>query len=604
MASKNPHAEILTDTTTAESNDLNIISPFEGPEKLLEVWFAPSAQDVERDDDVVDEKGFRRSGLRKVKREEWEEMLAIVKCQVLSVVEGREMDAYLLSESSLFISPHRLILKTCGTTLNLLGLPRILNIAASANCDLANVYRLFYSRKSFMFPERQQGPHKEWKDEVAFLDAMFGKTGRQQERWKNAPGSAYTVGSVNRDHWLLYMTGPEDEEDEDVGLLGGSYEDLHHSADEEKKPVMEPRPPPPDFTIEILMSKLSAPARRPFLFSELSPSDSACDISDGLMEKEDEKNEDSTFAGVTPHHTRGLALSHRLGITKLFPSSRTTLDAFAFDPCGYSANALIHHEAEGSEGSEGYYTIHVTPEEGWSYASFECNICLPPSRPDAVSTIDGDDDIETEKNKMPDLHTLIQRVVKIFQPGHITLTLFVSTSPLSTCPIDAAQATFNRALTGADASAALGLGFEYRRTDKINYEFGGYDLAFASFERKGRKTTTHTDVTHPLDAADTVNPFQLGTIVINSEAPTSTGLDAQRVDAFKVSPTLQWTHSVADLTERRVVDASGWNSLIEDRVQSAAGVLSDLGFVSLAYAIREDGEGEGENSEQSLRKHW
>ncbi|KAG8999965.1 spermidine resistance protein [Tulasnella sp. JGI-2019a] len=488
MASTNPHAEILTDTATTEPNDLNIISPFEGPEKLLEIWFAPSAHDVQRDDDLMDDKGFRRGGLRRVKREEWEEMLAIVKCQVLSVVEGREMDAYLLSESSLFVSPHRLILKTCGTTLNLLGLPRILEIAASAVCNLPDVYRLFYSRKSFMFPERQQGPHKEWKDEVAFLDVLFGKTGRQQEGWKNAPGSAYTVGSVNRDHWLLYMTGPEDEgDDDDTGLLGGSYEDLvHHEEGGEKKLVTcTAPPPPPDFTIEILMSKLAAPARRPFLFTDALSSDSACDITDSLTGKE--KNAYLGFEGATPHHTRGLALSHELGISDLFPAAQTTLDAFAFEPCGYSANALIHHEGGAAgEGSEGYYTIHVTPEEGWSYASFECNISLPPSAPESTKT--GADGGEADKkDKMPDLHTLIQRVVKIFQPGHITLTLFVSTAPsMATCPIDAAQATFNRALTGADASAALGLGFEYRRTDKINYEFGGYDLAFASFERKGR----------------------------------------------------------------------------------------------------------------------
>lgn len=35
-------------------------------------------------------------GLRKVKREVWEDMLKVVKCQVLSVIEGEEVDAYLL----------------------------------------------------------------------------------------------------------------------------------------------------------------------------------------------------------------------------------------------------------------------------------------------------------------------------------------------------------------------------------------------------------------------------------------------------------------------------------------------------------------------------
>jgi hypothetical protein len=34
--------------------------------------------------------------------------------------------------------------------------------------------RCFYSRKSFFFPERQQGPHRDWTDEVRFLDNVFG----------------------------------------------------------------------------------------------------------------------------------------------------------------------------------------------------------------------------------------------------------------------------------------------------------------------------------------------------------------------------------------------------------------------------------------------
>ena len=68
-------------------------APFEGPEKLLEVWFAPSAADVP---DAADPSTDGRIGLRKIDRKIWEEMLDIVKCQVLSVIEGTEMDAYLL----------------------------------------------------------------------------------------------------------------------------------------------------------------------------------------------------------------------------------------------------------------------------------------------------------------------------------------------------------------------------------------------------------------------------------------------------------------------------------------------------------------------------
>lgn len=66
--------------------------PFEGPEKLLEIWFAPSPAHVP--DAHTAPSG--RSGLRAVDRQVWEDMLAIVQCKVLSVIEGAEMDAYLL----------------------------------------------------------------------------------------------------------------------------------------------------------------------------------------------------------------------------------------------------------------------------------------------------------------------------------------------------------------------------------------------------------------------------------------------------------------------------------------------------------------------------
>jgi S-adenosylmethionine decarboxylase len=328
------------------------------------------------------------------------------------------------SESSLFVYPHKLILKTCGTTLNLLGLPRILAIAAKY-CGLTKVHRFFYSRKSFMFPERQQGPHKEWRAEVEYLDNIF-----EENR-----GSAYTVGKVNGDHWLLYLTNPSDECDSADGL-------------EECIAPMLPLKPvelEQDYTLEILMTQLCPDARSAFFF----PADAS---------------------GLAIAQERAQAVSHKLGVDTLFPVSMTTLDAFAFAPCGYSANALLRPAA----GPEGYYTIHVTPEDGWSYASFECNVPLShyPTSKEATKTL-------------PDLRTLIQRVVQIFQPGHLSLTLFVTsatdsppsnghgeTTAIAEAPVDSAHRAFREALVPKG----------YKRTDKINYEFGGYDLAFASFQ--------------------------------------------------------------------------------------------------------------------------
>lgn len=81
--------------------------PFEGPEKLLEIWFAPSPNQLPKVNRTLgsgleyrepkegaEQQDWR--GLRKVKREVWEDMLKVVKCQVLSVIEGEDIDAYLL----------------------------------------------------------------------------------------------------------------------------------------------------------------------------------------------------------------------------------------------------------------------------------------------------------------------------------------------------------------------------------------------------------------------------------------------------------------------------------------------------------------------------
>ena len=303
-----------------------------------------------------------------------------------------------------------------------------------------------------MFPEKQQGPHRDWNAEVQFLDQIF------------PGGAAYTIGKVNGDHWLLFITSPGEEHAGGTAsnspasspdLLpaeAGPVEDKIDGTGEDLKV---------DYTIEILMTHLSTAAR-----SHFDTSSSPLDV---------------PSSDPTAH---AIALSSECGISELFPASLTTLDAYSFLPCGYSANALIRWREDAgtdlSNGGEGYYTIHVTPEEGWSYASFECNVPL-----------------STCSNKLgiPDLKTLVRRVVDIFQPGRLTLTLFISSEENTNAEeeggesaVESAQRAFRAALTlprpsenGAASQKQKSNGC-YKRTDKINYEFGGYDLAFASFE--------------------------------------------------------------------------------------------------------------------------
>ena len=294
-----------------------------------------------------------------------------------------------------------------------------------------------------MFPERQLGPHRDWKREVEYLNNIFHN------------GAAYTIGKVNGDHWLLYITNPDE----------------FPAPNSIPPPLPKVQAPNTDYTIEILMSHLSSKARQHFFFS------------DSLSEDMDN----------TPS-SRASAISEQIGLSQIFPPASTTLDAYAFQPCGYSSNALIkwgpkslkndlvHQTTNGlaqpESHGEGYYTIHVTPEEEWSYASFECNIPLPSSN-------------FHQQEKFPDLKSLIQRVVNIFEPGRITLTLFMSSEDNDTetpSAIDAAQRVFKDVLTERACFGKQNKTNEtqrvYKRTDKINYEFSGYDLAFASFELK------------------------------------------------------------------------------------------------------------------------
>lgn len=73
----------VTSLTLISHFDESFSGGFEGPEKLLEIWFAENPT----------ESGF---GLKSISREDWEDMLTNVRCKVLSVVKSAGVDAYLL----------------------------------------------------------------------------------------------------------------------------------------------------------------------------------------------------------------------------------------------------------------------------------------------------------------------------------------------------------------------------------------------------------------------------------------------------------------------------------------------------------------------------
>ncbi len=84
----------------------------------------------------------------------------------------RDLDSYVLSESSLFVNKQRLLLKTCGTTTLLEAVQPFIE-AAHKYCGFDAIEDVFYSRKKFMRPDLQKAPHHTFEDEVWFLKVSF-----------------------------------------------------------------------------------------------------------------------------------------------------------------------------------------------------------------------------------------------------------------------------------------------------------------------------------------------------------------------------------------------------------------------------------------------
>lgn len=154
---------------------------FEGPEKRLEITFRKNEE--------------LPAGLRAKNKEQWQELLNTVKCTIISATSNKFLDSYVLSESSLFVYPFKIVLKTCGRTTLLHCLDMLSKYAE--DCGTAIEFLLF-SRRNFNFPDKQLYPHCNFSDEVTYIQ-------------KYKAGSATVLGPIltGGDHHYLYVAGHE-----------------------------------------------------------------------------------------------------------------------------------------------------------------------------------------------------------------------------------------------------------------------------------------------------------------------------------------------------------------------------------------------------------
>ena len=123
-------------------------------------------------------------------------MLTAAACRILSELSTEQMHSYVLSESSLFVYPFQMVIKTCGTTTLLNCVPKMLEYARACGLEVRFVT---YCRKNFMFPFQQLPPHSSFKSEVEVLQQLF--SGPKD----CTPGDAYILGPVTGEHWYFYV---------------------------------------------------------------------------------------------------------------------------------------------------------------------------------------------------------------------------------------------------------------------------------------------------------------------------------------------------------------------------------------------------------------
>lgn len=141
---------------------------FEGSEKKLE---------------VVVKKGAK--SLRSYGRDAWEEVVHKSRATILSEISNDHQDAYLLSESSLFVSDSRMVMITCGKTTLVHAAQAVLNLVPSEDIEL-----LMYERKREIFPEYQRS---NFYQDAKLLNEMID-------------GDAYRFGAEDDHHIYLFHT--------------------------------------------------------------------------------------------------------------------------------------------------------------------------------------------------------------------------------------------------------------------------------------------------------------------------------------------------------------------------------------------------------------
>ena len=378
--------------------DENGPNPFEGTEKTMEVEFIPTTDGPSADGD---------NGLRGISREDWQDIVSCCQATILSELSDTHVDSYLLSESSLFVYRHKIVVKTCGTTTLLACVPLLFTLAEGVGLKPDWIG---YTRKNLLFPNLQVYTHQSFQQECDYLKQVC-----------DLDGDAYILGPLSGEHLNMYVWDKYDET---------------HSTNEST-----------DRTLSLMMYGLDRDVAKLFLGRgspaplSSSKNDSISNANVGAKQaKPDERSKDMKVAS-------------NFFRTHLLPGAE--LDEHYFEPCGYSMNGV----------KDGFYeTIHITPEAGYSYASFETNF------------------------QMKSYNQLVRMIVSFFKPERFMMVLCSDGGGLSEITEDATKEC--RLLPTETISRSETNHSWVRRTKSVQIFARDYQCICSSYVRVEKGSTT------------------------------------------------------------------------------------------------------------------
>lgn len=159
-------------------------SIFEGSEKKLEVIFSPTMEP-----------------LRNKPESFWKKLCKKSNANIVSCFSNSFCDSYVLSESSLFVWDHRLLILTCGNTSLVDSILVLLKSFKKADIEL-----MFYQRKNEFFPYIQK---------TSFMQDF-------EKIQKKIQGKAYRFGVPEERHFYLFHSEGQcrpDQSDRTIEIL-------------------------------------------------------------------------------------------------------------------------------------------------------------------------------------------------------------------------------------------------------------------------------------------------------------------------------------------------------------------------------------------------